>query len=273
MNEAEKEIIHYFVDEAGDPALFNRKGQIIAGNEGCSSYFIIGKLEVDTPDELAGELEALRANLLADPYFKSVPSMQPERRKTAVAFHAKDDVAEVRREVYKLMLTQNIRFYAVVRDKRDLATYVKQQNEREPAYRYNENEQYDLLVTELFRKLHHMADEVNVCFSMRGTKPRNDAFAKALKRAGKKFKRSFGFKHPGINHIVSNTPAKSAGLQAVDYYLWALQRFYERGEDRFIEMIWHQVGEIHDLDRVEEGKRGVFYTKKKPLNSAAFEKK
>ena len=32
-----------------------------------------------------------------------------------------------------------------------------------------------------------------------------------------------------------------------------------------------QVGEIHDLDRVEDGKRGVFYTKRKPLNLAAFE--
>jgi hypothetical protein len=36
-------------------------------------------------------------------------------------------------------------------------------------------------------------------------------------------------------------------------------------------LIWPQVGEIHDLDRVEDGKRGVFYTKRKPLNLAAFE--
>jgi len=31
-----------------------------------------------------------------------------------------------------------------------------------------------------------------------------------------------------------------------------------------------QVGEIHDLDRVEEGRQGAFYTKRKPLNLAAF---
>ncbi len=36
--EAEKSAIHYFVDEAGDPTLFNRKGQLIIGNEGCSRY-------------------------------------------------------------------------------------------------------------------------------------------------------------------------------------------------------------------------------------------
>lgn len=59
----------------------------------------------------------------------------------------------------------------------------------------------------------------------------------------------------------------------MDYYLWALQRFYERGEERFLDLIWPQVGEIHDLDRLEHGRRGVFYTKQKPLNLAAFEKK
>ena len=42
---------------------------------------------------------------------------------------------------------------------------------------------------------------------------------------------------------------------------------------RFLEVIWPQVGEVHDLDFVEAGRRGVFYTKQKPLNLAAFEEK
>ncbi len=271
MAEAKKETIHYFVDEAGDPTLFNRKKQIIVGNEGCSNYFMLGKMEIVEPTEVAGELNALRTELLADPYFKHVPSMQPEKRKTAVAFHAKDDLPEIRREVFKLLLKKNLRFYAVVRDKRDLVIYVQQQNDRDPSYRYSQNEQYDLLVKELFRKLHHMADDVNICFAKRGNKPRNDAFRTALEQAGEAFKRSFGFAHPARNNVISSTPAKCVGLQAADYYLWALQRFYERKEGRFLELIWPQVGEIHDLDRVENGKRGVFYTKRKPLNMAAFE--
>ena len=198
--------------------------------------------------------------------------MQPENRKTAIAFHAKDDLQEIRREVYKLLLRRNLRFYAVVRDKRDLATYVQQQNSRDPNYRYRENEQYDLLVRELFRKLHDMADEVHVCFAKRGNKSRDVALRIALEQAREAFQRSFGFARPATNNVVSSTPPNSAGLQAVDYYLWALQRFYERREDRFLELIWPQVGEIHDLDRVDGGRRGVFYSKRKPLNLAAFEK-
>jgi len=128
------------------------------------------------------------------------------------------------------------------------------------------------LVKEFFRKLHHMADDVHICFARRGNKSRNAAFRKALEQAGEAFARSFGFVHPAKNNVVSSTPPACVGLQAADYYLWALQRFYERREERFLELIWPQVGEIHDLGRVEDGKRGVFYTKRKPLNLAAFEK-
>ncbi len=270
--EAELSILHYFVDEAGDPTLFGRKGQVLVGEDGCSQYFMLGKLEVGDPEKLSHDLNMLRSELLADPYFKKVPSMQPENRKTALAFHAKDDLAEVRREVYKLLREHDLRFYAVVRNKADLVAYVQQQNERAPDYRYSQNEQYDVLVKHLFRKLHHMADEVKICFARRGTKSRNNAFRQALVEADDAFQRSFGFPHPGKNDVESSTPTKSAGLQAVDYFLWALQRFYERREDRFIEMVWGQVGEIHDLDRLENGRRGVFYTKNKSLNLAAFEK-
>lgn len=271
MADSERQIIHYFVDEAGDPTLFNSKGRIIVNENGCSNYFILGKLEIDDPAGVESALEALRAELLADPYFKDVPSMLPGNGKTAVAFHAKDDLPEIRREVFKLLRQQSVRFYAVVRDKLELASYVQQQNARDATYRYRQDEQYDLLVKELFRKLHHMADEVRICFARRGNRSRNTAFRAALGQASKAFERSFGFPHPATNEVISSTPPKCVSLQAVDYYLWALQRFYERREERFLESIWHQVGEIHDLDRIADGKRGVFYTKKRPLNLAAFE--
>lgn len=60
--------VRYFVDEAGDPTLFNRKGRLIVGDEGCSRYFILGKLEIEEPEVLAKQLDALRSDLLADPY-------------------------------------------------------------------------------------------------------------------------------------------------------------------------------------------------------------
>lgn len=262
---------HYFVDEAGDPKLFNGKGRVVVGNEGCSKYFILGKLDIEDPAGLSQELQVLRATLLSDPYFKNVPSMQPEARKTAEAFHAKDDVPEVRREVFKLLTEKagGIRFYAVVRDKRELVFYVNQRNERDRVYRYSENDLYDTLVSELFRKFRHSADYVSICFAARGAKNRTRALEQALEHANKEFECSYGFRNNAEIRIISCKSAKSSGLQAVDYYLWALQRFYERDEERYIDLIWPQTGEIHDLDFIEGGKRGVVYHKDKVLSVAA----
>ncbi len=157
--------IHYFIDEAGDPILFDRRGKKILVGNSASGYFILGKLLIEDCESLRNELELLRANLLADPYFRGVESMKPERKKTAVLFHAKDDVPEVRREVFSLLLKHDIKFYAVVRNKTDLVSYVQQQNERDPDYAYRENDLYDTLTRQLFGKLRPFADEVNLVFA------------------------------------------------------------------------------------------------------------
>lgn len=258
-------VLHFFVDEAGDPTLFDAKGRILVGEQGCSQTFILGKLDVDDPVALHAALEQLRADLLADPYFKRVPSMQPERGKTARAFHAKDDVAEVRREVYRLLSGFDLRFYGVVRHKSALLAYVRQRNERETDYRYRGDELYDTLVEELFRRYHPLADQLNICFAKRGNKSRTHAFRTAIERAETRFESDYGVCRSAAVSIVASTPLQSAGLQAVDYCLWALQRHYERGEDRYIELIWDKVVEIEDMDRIEGGRKGIVYNKKRPL--------
>ncbi|MEI4927436.1 hypothetical protein Q8G50_33510, partial [Klebsiella pneumoniae] len=79
-----------------------------------SRYFLLGKLEIANQSVLTQALTELRASLLADPYFNSVPSMTMEAAKTAVIFHAKDDLAEVRDRVFHLLVEHDVRFSAVV---------------------------------------------------------------------------------------------------------------------------------------------------------------
>lgn len=261
----ESAALHFFVDEAGDPTLFDGKGRVLVGQDGCSKSFIVGKLDVADPIGLERALTDLRAALLADPYFRGVPSMQPEEQKIALAFHAKDDVAEVRREVFKLLMAADLRFYASVRDKTALLAYVKQRNELEPSYRYKGDELYDTLIEELFRRYHPFADELNICFAKRGNKARTHAFRTAIERAEARFERDFGTRRSARVNIVASTPPQSAGLQAVDYFLWALQRYYERGEGRYVELIWDKIVEVEDLDAIADGRKGVTYNKNRPL--------
>ena len=96
-------INNYYVDEAGDLTLFNKRGHVIIGKPGVSRVFMVGVAYIPDPDLAYRKIKHLRAELLADPYFKDVPSMQPQGKKTALCFHAKDDLSEVRREVFKVL--------------------------------------------------------------------------------------------------------------------------------------------------------------------------
>lgn len=131
-------IRHYFIDEGGDSTLFSRKGKVLAGTEGCSRFFMLGLLDVPDTATLQCTFDDLRTQLMSDPYFNDVPSMQAKARKTSLAFHAKDDLPEVRREVFRLLRdAEGLRFFAVVVDKWRVLEYVRQRNKREPAYRYH----------------------------------------------------------------------------------------------------------------------------------------
>ena len=65
--------------------------------------------------------------------------------------------------------------------------------------------------------------------------------------------------------IIPATPDHAGGLQAVDYLLWALQRLYERGEDRYWEYVAEKVSLVHDVDDTRENEYGAYYTKKNPF--------
>jgi hypothetical protein len=261
----------YFVDEAGDGNLFNKKGNIIIGQEGCSRYFLLGVLDVKDPNSLSTDFLALREQLLNDPYFKNVPSMQKESRKTYYSFHAKDDLPEVRREVFSLIRTHDLSFLAVVRDKKKVLQYVNQRNQNFPDYHYHPNELYDFMVRVLFKNLLHKNSEYEITFSKRGKQDRTNSLKEALEKARKRYEDQWQKTNHSIINVLPDIPSNAIPLQIVDYFLWSLQRFYERKEDRFLELLWPQFKMVHDLDDTRKARYGCFYDKKRPLTRAAFD--
>ena len=261
---------YYFVDEAGDGTLFNARGQVLIGEQGVSRYFILGVLDIPNPEQIHKELEELRHNLLADPYFKKVPSMQPEARKTALMFHAKDDLPEVRREVFAVLQKHEFRFMAVVRNKEQVLDYVKRRNVVDVSYRYNQNELYDFMVRVLFKNLLHQDDRYEIAFSKRWGQDRTEALKLALQIARERFAEQWGELPSSVINVTPQKPQESGGLQAVDYFLWTLQRFYERKEDRYLDLLWKSFRLVHDLDDTRKNPYGEYYTRKKPLTLAAL---
>ena len=72
--------VTWFVDEAGDPTLFGKGGKVVAATEGCSRFFIVGKLECRDADALTADLERLRKDVVADPFVKDCPALDTARR-------------------------------------------------------------------------------------------------------------------------------------------------------------------------------------------------
>jgi hypothetical protein len=269
---------HLFVDEAGDTTLFGRHGKVLVGTDQTSRFFMVGRLEVGDMPALEADLAALRAELLADPLVNTVPSMQPAAGKTALFFHAKDDVQEVRIAVFKLLRRHELKFSAVVKDKLVLLEDVERRNAADPSYRYKADghELYDDLSARLFDRFGQFGSSREVTFAVRGNKPRTAVLKAVLDEIDGGFHADFGFAPHGHTSVHSGFPSKSAGLQACDYLLWALQRFYERGEERYLSAMWPHFTRVLDLDvplatRKKRGSKveAVEFNEKHPLTLAS----
>ena len=254
----------YFVDEAGDLTLFDGRGRVLVGSEGVSRHFVVGAALIPDAAGLAARLDTLRADLMTDPYFAAVPSMQPARGKTARLFHAKDDVPEVRREVFRLLSRETVQVYAAFRRKSTLAAEL-QAHYQATGQKFGANRVYDDLVAAIFTDRLHLAAETRIVFARRGKADRNVALAGALALAQVKFTRRYRRATGSKVTVNSSTPSETAGLQVVDYYLWALQRLLERGEARYFDYLRPAFRLVIDRDDARRRGYGEYYTAANPL--------
>ncbi len=164
------------------------------------------------------------------------------------------------RSVSFARVQQDVRFFAVVRDKEVIFRKVLEQNSKTPKYRYHPNQLYDRCVARLFRDRLHNDGSYAVYFSKRGSSNRTEAMQKALEQARANFRHKFQRESTAPIEILAAVPALSPGLQAVDYFLWALQRIYEHHEDRY----WRKLlrgnrSLVHDVDDTRTADYGEYY--------------
>ena len=262
---AEDNIHHYFVDEAGDLTFFDKKGKIIVGQTGISKFFMVGVAQVCQPDKVIWELAELRKQLCRDPCFKDIPSMQPSAKKTAITFHAKDDHHDVRLEVFKLMQTFEVKIFVAIRCKKDLAAATKKTYEALKK-KINSDDIYDDLVKRLFKDRLHKASYNHIVFARRGKTAREEALQQAIDQAKNNFETKWKICSDSQTIVKPAYPSEFAGLQVIDYYLWALQRLYERQEDKYFTPLTRKYRMIMDLDDRRHKGYGEWYTDSNPLS-------
>lgn len=213
---------------------------------------MIGFVRTDDPSTVRSALLNLQHELSNDPLFNSIPSFD----KTRVAFHAKNDAPEIRAEVFKLLRTLPVRAQFVFARKR-LNTFRSAFHSKEGAF-------YDHLVTHLFKRSLHLAQRNRIYFEKRGSRPRQEPLTAAVNKAAEAFKSMYDRAEPTDVAVQCQSPVGEPCLQAIDYFLWAVQRVFTRGEDRFFRVLEAQIDMVWDLYDTDNYPRNM-YTKKNRL--------
>lgn len=245
--------IFFFVDESGDPTFYDRKGNLIVGQDGCSSLLILGLVEMSDPAPARQAILQLQNELSNDPYFADFPSLQ----KTKQAFHAKDDIPEIRYQVYKLLASLDLQAQFVVARKIER---VFRNN-----FHSNEHEFYDHLITRLFDGKLHKHEQNFIYFSKRGSRNRQAPIQAAIDESIHQFEKKWNTTVQSKTLVQAQAPTGEPCLSIVDYMNWAVFRAFTRGEMRYFETIRDKVSLLVDLYDTKNYPDS-WYTKKNPFH-------
>jgi hypothetical protein len=242
----------FFVDESGDPTFYDRKGNLIVGQPGCSPILILGLIETQDPAPIRTAVLELQQEVVHDPYLQDFPSIA----KTAVAFHAKDDVPEIRYRFFTLLRSLDFKAQFVVARKLE-RVFRNSFEAKEAAF-------YDHLVSLLFQNLLHRYDHNLIYFSKRGSRSRQRPLSTAIRRGIDRFERKRGTRVQTTFDVQAQTPKGEPCLSVIDYMNWAVYRAFTTGEMRYYRTVEDKVGLLVDLYDTQNYPNN-WYSKRNPF--------
>lgn len=197
----------------------------------------------------------LQNEVISEPYFEGFSSLS----RTALAFHAKDDLPEIRYLFFKMLTTLDFSAKFVVARK------------IERVFRNNfggkEEHFYDHLVSQLFRDALDVRQHSYVYFAQRGSHSRQQPLVKAIERGVAEAGANQGQENRVSFSIFAQKPRGEPCLSIVDYMNWAVYRAYTRGEMRFFRSVRDKVSLLVDLYDTDKHPRN-WYGKENPFEIA-----
>lgn len=248
---------HYFLDEAGDPGFYGKGKKIIIGQEGVSVSFILGMIKFNADlKTISDKVIQLQQQVVNDAYFAKVGSINKKKNSHGFYFHGTDDIPEVRKLFYDFIRSLDCSFEAIVGHKiPDL--FIRKHNS-------NEKEFYADLLSHLLNDKLELGCRIVLNVAHRGTSTRSENLELGLQKAVNRFNKN----KPGkdINtRVAFNVQDQTAEplLNIADYFCWAVQRVFERGETRYYDYLREKI-KVIDLYDPEQ----AVYTSDNPLTEA-----
>jgi hypothetical protein len=238
---------HRFLDEAGDTTFYG-KGRIpILGENGVSNAFMLGMVCFNEDLSIVRKVIVKKQKEVeTSAYYRKVPSVIKRVNKGGFYFHAKDDLAELRKEFYDLILSFNCTFEAVVGQK-DIQIFERKHNSKD-------NEFYADLLSHLIKNNLTEHDRVVLNIAELGNSTNVHNLNTALAKAKNRFALANPAEIPKTNVQFNIKKFKDEPLlSVVDYFCWAVQRVFEQGETRFYDYIADKTTSIVDLYNKKSG--------------------
>jgi len=230
-----------FLDEAGDTTFFG-KGRVPAlGQNGVSNTFAIGMVKINSDlDHARAAVRQLQADVAADRYLNTIPSVSKKIAGKGFYFHATDDPPEVRQLFYHLIDSMDCSCEVYVARKIP-KLFARQHHSREADF-------YADVLSHLLKNKLQLDRNLVLCIAARGPSTKNANLQRALDIATARNARS----RPNASvstrmvfdvqdHLVEPL------LNVADYMCWSVQRVFERGETRYYDFLGEKIKLVVDL--------------------------
>ncbi len=251
---------HRFLDEAGDTTFYGQGKTPILGQTGVSNAFILGMVKFKSALQPVRErVLELQERVAHDRYFQEIPSIQKKKSASGFFFHAKDDIPEVRKIFYEFIRSLNCSFEAVV-GRKILNIFLNKHNGKDVEF-------YADLLSHLLKNKLTAGPRLVLNIAQRGQSTKNAILQMAFDKALVRFRK----KHPedgpiaDVTFNVQNHTTEPL-LNIADYFCWAVQRVFERGEMRYYNYLSEQISlviDLYDSSKWEGSKN--YYTRNNPL--------
>jgi hypothetical protein len=252
---------HRFLDEAGDSTFYGKGKTNIIGTQGVSRCFILGMVKYREPlDELRLKIDRLQQEIAENELFQ-VPSVVKKRNSEGgYYFHATDDLPEVRLKVFEMIKQLDCSFEAVV-GRKDIERYETKHKGKEEYF-------YADLLSHLLKNKLAKGEKMVLHIAEKGKSTKHSNLDLALRKAIQRYQN-------GVEKVVNTSvvfnvayPTQEPLLNVADYFCWAIQRVFERGETRYYNYLKDKISlviDVYDSDNYK--KWSNYYTPKNPLTS------
>lgn len=247
----------FFVDESGDPNFLGKRKKDLISSGSASLWFIVGYLELKEQKSLTRRFTEIRKEISKDEYINQIPSVRHSLR----CFHANKDCREVQERVFKALKEEDFRFHCVVIQKRIDQFLSKFHGKKGALYSY--------LVERLLEKRLHLYPDIDIYFAKLDSVINEDNMRGALEKAKERMLKKYPATEHGNIRIFMQQPHQIAGLQAVDYCLWAIHRVYNFQDFRYYRFLQDKISLVHDLSYGKEY-YGTYFNKSNPLSKERF---